>query len=302
MHSTLIFITFAIRLSFVVQTQTVNIECEFVVSGSDYVCQLNSIEVVDVENQEIFIGGRHSQGRDDDDVTMVMLFDSTIPFIMTQVFRTFRRLENLIVHDSGLRRIQHDALTNAGNLQRLTITSNPQLKTIPANTFHGAPELTHLILAGNQIESVSLVAFNGLTKLRFLFLSQNLICFLSLNTFRQLPSLQHLVISHNFIDSIDSRLFSNNNQLVRLDISANRIDGIEENVLDRLIKLRSFDARGNKCVNRSWNIEGENDKVQNDLRICFDNFIGPPEARTFIMEIRGKLTIRDENGVEIVKF
>jgi Leucine-rich repeat (LRR) protein len=301
MHSAIFFILCAIRLSFAVKTQTVNIDCDFVVSGGDYICRLCLVEVNDVENQKIVIRGRHEKDRNDDDVTMVMLFNSATPFVMTQIFTSFSSVKNVIFHNSGIERIQRDALANARSLQQLTITSNPRLKVIPAGAFQGASELTHLVLGGNQIELISLVAFNGLTSLRFLFLSQNRIRFLPLNTFRPLISLQHLVISLNLIDSIDGRLFINNNQLKSLDISANNINGIEKTALDRLTNLQKFDARSNKCINRMWLFPSELDKVQEHLKFCFENFIGLPEERSLKMEIRGTITIQDEYGNEIVR-
>ena len=294
-------IFFALRILFVVQTLAVKIECNFAVSGGDYICQLYSIQVDDAEVREIVIGGNHLEGRSDDDVTFIMLFNSEVPSILKQTFETFKRLENLIVHDGGLKRIQRESFLSARNLQRLTITSNKQLKTIPANAFREASKLTHLTLGGNQIETISLVAFSGLRSLRFLFLGQNKISFLPINTFRPLESLQHLVIGWNFLKSVDGRIFANNNKLNTLDISANNINGIEKNLLDQLIKLRNFDARGNKCVNRAWTIESDANEVSNDLRICFENFIALPEKQELNLEIRGKMTIRDEEGNKIVE-
>jgi hypothetical protein len=303
MYSSLILILTAFSLSLVVETSAaVELECNFVVSANYYICQLYSLEVSDVESQEIVISGRHLGGRSDVNVTKVMLFDSDIPFIVSELFKTFVKLQNCFVHVSGLRRIQRDAFFDGGNLQHLSITSNQHLKEIPANVFRRASKLTNLILGGNQIESISLVAFNGLSSLRFLFLGQNQISFLPLNTFRPLISLQNLVISHNFLQSIDSRLFVTNTLLINLNMSANRITGIEENLLDQLIKLRSFDARGNKCVNQRWSIESEADEVSEDLKLCFENFVGPLEMRALNMEVRGKMIIRDEEENEIVVF
>lgn len=297
MQTTLVLVILAILESFT--AQTVNIDCDFVVSGSDYICQLSAVQVVDNENQQVIIGGKHVKGKSDEDVSLVMLFASETPFVLTQIFTTFLKLENLILHDCGLTRIQLGSTVNGASLQQLAITANPQLKAIPANAFQGTSKLTQLILGGNQIESISLAAFNGLTSLRFLFISQNQIQSLPLNTFRPLTSLQHLVLSHNFIESIDGRLFVNNNQLDFLDISANRISGIQENVFDQLTNLRSFDARGNKCVNRRWNINEDN---REDLRECFESFVKLPVRGEGRMEVRGKMIIRDESGNEIVRF
>lgn len=280
--------------------QTVVINCDFVVSGSDYVCQLSAVQIYE-ENQQIIIGGEHLEGKSNKDVSLVMLFASETPFGITQIFSTFLKLENLILHDCGLTRIQLDSTVNYPALQQLTTTSNPQLKEIRANAFQGTSNLTQLVLGGNQIESISLNAFSGLTSLRFLFLSQNQIQFLALNTFRSLISLQHLVLSHNFIESIDGRLLVNNNQLSVLDISSNRIVGIQENILNKLKMLRMFDARGNKCVNRRWNLKEDDISVQ-DLRKCFDGFVKLPVRFQGKMVVRGKLIIRDENENEIVRF
>lgn len=80
-----------------------------------------------------------------------------------------------------------------------------------------------------------------------------------------------------------------------------RINVIGRNFLDNFPQLRYFDA-----VNNSWTISGLTtiETARRGLAQCFDNFVPVPdddELRRFVIEMRGSLSLKFENGTEIIR-
>lgn len=292
-------------LSPLIKAQTVaNVNCNFVLSGNTYSCQIAGTTVSDDENVLFIIGGVHLQGQTNADVERIEVMVSNIPFIIVQLLTTFPNVHTFSLSSSGLTRIQSNAFSNGTNLRSISITFNP-LTTIAANAFFGASNLEFLDLLGNQLEFIHELAFNGLTSLQQIFGDHNRLQVLHHNVFRTLISLDSLYLANNQLESLDGRLLSNNNNMRRLDIARNQINAIGRNFLDGIPSLSSFNTVGNRCTNSFWTIGGVTtiETVRLALAPCFDNFVEPPEddVKIFTLELRGSLILRLENGTEIIR-
>lgn len=300
MQLTVIKFVLFVLVASLVKSQIVPLDCEFVDINGDYICNLRGITLGDNENQSIAIGGDHLPERDEFSVTSVVIEDSDIPFIITQIFTTFPYLDRLTIRASGLQRIQPYAFANAYFLHRLHITYSPELRHLPANSFHGAWSIQELEIAYCGLESIHEDAFDGLAAIYVLALSHNNIRQLPPNVFRPLYAMELFFVFSNQIESLDGRLFEANPWLTRVDFSNNQIDAVGRNFFDPLILLAGFAFNGNICADAHWNTGGEVtvDTIREALETCFINFENLPKV--FTMELHGTLIIRHENGTEIV--
>lgn len=292
-----------------VQGQTVNLNCNFLLLNDDtYVCRLSQITINDNQNANIVIGGTHVTGKNDNSVASIEIVNSNIPFIVPQLFTTFPNAYLFIVISGGLTRIQRNAFLNATNLRQISIHFEQRLSSIEENAFNGASNLNELDLGENRIENLHQASFNGLRALQRLFIDYNQIRQLHQATFSQLPLLKSIIMSRNQIESLDGRIFSNNPQITTIMISQNRINALGRNILDGLTRLKNFAAIQNVCVDNSWNLSLTAESIEIvilALEPCFSNAVVPPpedhEPRRIVVELRGPLTLRFENGTEVVR-
>lgn len=204
--------------------------------------------------------------------------------------------------DIGLRRIQSGAFANATNLRYFDMRFNYDFTTIHANAFTGASNLWFLNLSPNSIETIHERAFEGLTSLVHLYMDRNQIVHLPVHLFRTLTSLEYVSFSGNQIKSLDGRLFSGSTRMHELIFRDNKINSISRRFLDRFERLRAFDMTGNKCANGLFNARPEHREVtRRHLSNCFDNYNEENEIKRFRIEVRGKITIRDDYETEIIR-
>jgi hypothetical protein len=158
-------------VSATVKAQTIPVICRFTNNGNQYVCNIDALTIPDNQNADISIGGTHLPGFSDIQVTGIMINNSNIPFVITQLFTRFRAVQNFFIINGGLTRIQSNAFNNARNLREIHIRLNTNLRTIESNGFAGLAAVTELNLFSNSIESIHEDAFTGLSSLRGLQLS-----------------------------------------------------------------------------------------------------------------------------------
>jgi hypothetical protein len=118
--------------------------------------------------------------------------------------------------------------------------------------------------------------------------------------------------NNNFLTSLNGRLFANNHEIIVISSSNNQINAIGREFLNGLPHVALVDLTGNVCANRYWLIGGPItiNQVIADLETCFRNVVEPPtttplpepdnELRRFVLELRGPLSLRFENGTQIV--
>lgn len=303
MKSTLSVLCVIAGLLTAVQTQTVNVNCNFSdVAG--YTCHLFGAAVEDNPNANFVIGGQHLPGRTDADVRQIMIFNSNIPFIIPQMFTTFPNVEWFVIFNGGLTRVQSNAFADARRLTGVTISSGgtaSTFETIEANAFNGASSLLTLDLTDNAITSIHETAFTGLNLLWGLALINNRIHQLDPIILHPLTSLEVLYVQDNLLISIDGRLLANHQRIREVNFSANQINAIARNFLDNLPNLLEFNMLGNICADEFWRIEGTTtvETVREGLQECFNNFVDD-DVKHFQLKLHGSLTVRDDEGNEIV--
>lgn len=248
-----------------------------------------------------FSGNHWLPGMTDESVRSVWVSDiSTIPFVIPQLFESFPNVFRFIVFPSGLTRIQSNAFRYARNLELITINSNP-LHTIQRNAFVGAGKLRTLDLSSNQIVNIFEDSFSGLSSLRDLMLSNNRIHRLPATILRPLKSVESVLFGNNRIKTIDDQLFYGLRRLREIDFVRNRINEVGKSVFDGLNSLEVFNILGNRCANNLWIVGGGTsiDTIRNGLNNCFMNY---DRLRRVRVEIRGKATISDDYGNEIMSW
>lgn len=284
------------------QAQDFTINCNFFKTSNGYTCQINESGIYDNEKSDIRIGGQHLDGLTNDDVLVVLITNSSVPFVITEVFTTFPNLYFLsIMKDSRLARIQTGAFRNASNLEFVFISGLSELKSIEANAFKGGSKIMSLDLILNKIETIHETAFDGLVALRFLYLDGNQITHLPGQLFRSCKRLETLNAPVNFLDSLDGRLLSNSLQVRVLDFSRNSINAIGFKFLNELNNLTTFRLEGNRCANDSWTISDKVtiDTIRGNLNYCFRN--ADTKLKRFKLEVKGSIVLRNEDGSELIR-
>lgn len=282
------------------------IRCNFEFSQPTiYACSLGSVIIDDDESQNFIIDvSGHLENQTDADVTKIEIYGGIIPFIVTEFFTTFANVRFLTISNSGLKRIQADAFTNALNLESFVSYRNP-LQSIGSNAFSGAINLFDIDLSFNEIENIHETAFSGLHVVEFLNIGANNLSYLHPEVFRSFTNLTYIILANNQLTSIDGELFANNRLLRNVNFQTNQINSIGTSFLDGLDDLLSLNMDQNICVNTHWVITGSTtiETVREDLQQCFENSLPPPtdEVKKFVLELRGSLIIRDENGEEIFR-
>jgi hypothetical protein len=275
------------------------LNCRYTGFNGVYSCFVERQSIPDSENR-VVITGAHAPTASDSDVRLVILRnDNQIPFIVREFFTKFVNLFRFSKLSSGLTRIAAGDFQNATNLEVLIINFNP-LRSITANSFVGASSLLHLDLQSNQIQRIHSDSFNGLPKLQTLMLEENSLANLPTNVFRSLISLEVVYMADNFITALDSRLFINNPKISMLDFYRNRINEVGTSFVDGLTELKFLSLLENRCVNEAW-FDGERistEELREGLDECMKNFKAVKRSN---VEIRGKVTISDEYGNELLQ-
>lgn len=290
-----------------VHPQVESLKCNFIftiqLQQYRYTCSLPSLNIPDDSSLNFtFHESVHVEGRYDVDVTRVEIYGGSVPFIITELFSTYTNIRFVTLSQSGLLRIQSDAFISALNLEYLTVYMNP-LATIEENAFSGASKLYQVDLWSNSIDSFHEAAFDGHLNLRYLNIGSNNISELHPDTFQSLPNLTHIMLAFNQLQLIETRLFANNPLLQNINIYSNEINAIQRSFLDNFGDLLTLNLQLNICIDSLWTINESTtiEMIQTDLEACFENFVEPePEVRRFIIEVRGPLILRYENGTEII--
>lgn len=285
------------------EAQVVNLNCLFTVINGIYTCSFVDV-IITNDNVPVNIVRQHLPGRTDADVLRVEITSSNISSIFTEVFTLFSNMESFQVTTTTLNRVQSNAFANARNLRTALFIFN-QMVEVQSNGFTGASNLLDLEIFSSQLELIHETAFNGLTSLQMLYLERNQLHQLSANVFRPLVQLEYLSLTENQLSSLDGRLLESNTRLSFLSLASNRINAIGRNFVDNLTSLRSFNTLGNICTSNFWAIDSSTtlDTVRQQLSTCFNNFVEPPKenVRRFALELRGSLTLLNEDGNEIVR-
>lgn len=256
-------------------SKDVHLECNFVIDPANgYECVIQSATVEDDLTQNFIITGNHITNHTNADVNVFRVLNSEVPFVVTQAFFTFPNLQQyLAMSQSGLRRIQTNAVRNAPRLFNFLANINPNFTTVHSLGFSGGSFMSSVFLQNSGVTDVHENAFIGLTNVRSLGLSNNRIQTLPLNVFRFLPRLQTIFLSNNLLEVLDSRMFASNPRMHQLGFINNRIRAIDRNFLSRIPSVVFWFLQGNECIdfNILFGLQWDSE-IQRNLAPCYENF------------------------------
>lgn len=282
--------------------ETVTATCVFLESSAGYTCSLQPF-VIENQDQTLEIVGDHVDGFTHQDVTRVYFTSGTnISHVLTEIFVAFENLVDFSMLSIGLPLIQSGAFSDAGNLIVLSINDN-LLTELENDTFATLPRLAHLDLGQNLIQTIHPNAFNTLVSLENLYLGNNRLQNLHADTFNQLPVLRSIFLNINPLRTIEGRLFANNPRLQQVFMYSSEVHAIGSDFLDNLEQLSIIDLRENDCIDAAFSIDEDNtiDMIRPRFSQCFENFHDNNDTKTFVIELRGSLILRDENGNIVVE-
>lgn len=124
------------------------------------------------------------------DAISIEFYEGHLPVLPSGSLYNFRKLQELIIRNSGLRTISAGAFKGLDSLERLTIQGNP-LTSIEANCFN-IERLERLDLRGNSIRYIAPGAFRHLHRLVYLNLEGNDLQCIFTSDFQDMPNL-HIV-------------------------------------------------------------------------------------------------------------
>lgn len=267
-------ITFVLFGLSAIRAENVNVHCVFRVIANLYTCNLDEITLSTGGNFNIVIGGQHLEGRTNNDVEVVNVLNSNVPFIIKELFTTFPNIDDLRILNGSLTEIKAGDFAYANKLRILNTRNNPKLTFVGVNAFTGASNLQSLILQVNQIANLDEGVFNGLSNLVYLSVEDTLIYDIPANIFSSLTKLQYVSMSNNQLSSLDGKLFANNPEMFMMMFANNHIKSIGRQFLDNLNGLKGLNLQGNSCVNQFFSIDiiRTIKYIKEGLSQCFDNF------------------------------
>lgn len=278
-------------------SQDLTINCNFIVTNYDeYLCVMENISVTD-RDQYVTIDGEHAINRTNEDVDIVVIFNSETPFIIRQIFDVFPNMYELEIDGSGLLTIDFPETANLAAF----LSYGNDIERIENGTFSTQTELLILYLVADRIETIEENAFEGLVNLLSLALIGNRIESLPTGVFNSLANVRYLDLEDNFLTRIDDHLFSQTTELVSLYLEFNRINEISSRFADGFLESIFFiNLTGNICADQSFFLN--TDALWNVMRLalntCFTNFNNGTidETRRLTMEFTGPMSIFDERG------
>ncbi|CAO1364458.1 unnamed protein product [Diamesa serratosioi] len=285
------------------------LQCQFIddiIERIDYTCLLEGVSVIN-ETENVIISGTHQLNRTNADVRNIKIVNSTMPIILPQLFETFPFAIAIEITSSQLQDIQTNSFMYARNLQVIKITNNP-VSSVYEGVFSILYTLRVLQLSHNNISYVNKNAFQGLFNLQDLDLSHNQIDHLEVKTFEPVSKLRFINLGNNLLTEIENELLKYNSNLSSIVLQNNRINAIAPDFIKTLNmeNLQVLALNQNKCINASFfRTIPWLETIENGLEICISNFNGTPvpppsEVKTFVLHLRGELSITDETGMEII--
>lgn len=265
---------------------------------NEYVCSLNGIEALN-PNQNFTFGGVHETNLTNNDVEVVLIRNSSTPFIIQQIFSTFPNLLELDIQGCNLQSIN---IPGSAQLVWL-ILSNNNISRIGAGNLRNQTQLRYFTAIRAGIHEIDENAFEDLHNLFNLVLINNNISNIAPRTLNPLVSAFRVDFEGNNITRLDS-IFATNRNITVLYFEYNQITQVSPSLLANLNHLSSINLRGNQCVNRYFTFNDEPEVVlyNNVMSSCFQNFLGrPAEARKITLEFRGPLALFDQFGNVIAR-
>nr|AIO08261.1 variable lymphocyte receptor C [Petromyzon marinus] len=153
--------------------------------------------------------------------------------------------ERLQLDFNQLTSIDAKAFRGLSNLTYLTITSNPQLQSLPVGVFDQLKNLNELRLDFNKLKSLPSGVFDRLTKLKELWLNSNQLQSIPAGAFDKLTRLEKLYLERNQLQSIPHGAFDHLTKLEDLRLNENKLQSVPEGAFDNLINMQNMQLHDN---------------------------------------------------------
>ncbi|CAH1799243.1 unnamed protein product [Owenia fusiformis] len=175
--------------------------------------------------------------------TVLDISGNRIDLLRQEHLSNLTNLKELLIMQSDVVSIAHDAFRDLAELTKLHLQSN-LLTKIPNALFENT-SLREISLSYNSLGELRKGYFKGLHNLKILRLDNCGIKLIEEGTFSELPALQQLYLGTNRIGTIVRSTFDNLSNLRQLYLNENSISMIEAKSFLHLTKLRHLVMHGN---------------------------------------------------------
>lgn len=239
-------------------------------------------------------------------------------------FINLQNLKSLSLKFNSIGHIDDGVFINLINLEIVSLHSN-KIQNLHKNIFQNSSKLTSIDISMNNLSSIESDIFNNLNSVEILNLADNSIQMIETQSFQTLPNLKELNLRGNKIKTLTTNMFINAStssyrSINKIDISHNLINKISSDFFDKIL-LKTFDATGNVCLNKSYDYLGLGDMETQkaDFEKCraiipeckymkFDQFEGCSIENFQISDLQKDLAFEvkvdgiSANDVKLVKF
>ncbi|XP_072264311.1 platelet glycoprotein V [Pyxicephalus adspersus] len=152
-------------------------------------------------------------------LSKLTLYENPLTQLPHVLFGKLEKLADLWLYRTNLQTIPNFVFSNLTNLQLLILTQNPQLHTLPKESFYGLGKLQQLSLHSNSLTFLSEGLFQDLQQLKILSLYNNNFEDLPENLFHPLTNLENVFLNNSQLRILPGTVFKTLTKLrnVRLD-------------------------------------------------------------------------------------
>jgi Leucine-rich repeat (LRR) protein len=250
---------FSVAFAGLVHCKT-NLKCNYYQYEKNYACQVFG-EKIQNEHEVVSFSGDHLRRKNDNSVSKLAFYQSTIQYIPTNLFSKFNNMQRFECEACYLKKIQRMDFKNAGKLKTLRLRTG-SIGKLQNETFYYCHDLESLNLQANMISEIELKAFKGLRHLKELHLQNNIIRSVTPGMFDDLINLSYLNLFNNKIKKLDAGLFKYNKNLNTIYVHYNKIAVLDPNLISHLDKLTDISFRHNDCGDRAEFLESRPAQIQ----------------------------------------
>jgi len=161
-------------------SSAINLDCTYVAVGFDqiggvYYSHLNNMKITSLYEEITGVTGTHISGHNNDGVKGFNVNGQTCHFLPMKIENTFKNLEALQVHNSGLKQIKKEDLKPFYKLRGLWMREN-QLEVLEKDLFMYNTQLELIMMNDNKIKHIDGSLIDLQVQKLVLFSLQNNVC------------------------------------------------------------------------------------------------------------------------------
>ncbi|XP_037910640.1 leucine-rich repeat-containing G-protein coupled receptor 5 isoform X3 [Hermetia illucens] len=179
-----------------------------------------------------------------EEVIHLDLGSNNITYLAAKSFQTLQDLEELVLSDNIIAKIDKDAFRGLIKLKRLSL-QNCGLTVVPSESFKSIPNLVSLQLNGNALTHMDDGCLKYLQHLRSLRLEGNRLDRVPTEALNGLKSLEALNLGNNYLSTISEGDFPHMHNLVVLLLKRNKVVEMRSGSLSNLTNLKVLELDDN---------------------------------------------------------